>query len=98
MVKCETLLHLLNSATCNSENFTRKALIYCDEDHELNFSYSELFDAADKVCEVLCSIGFYPYFSYFEGVFSGTKIPRKCSKRTRTLVNPDKYQHRMHVS
>ena len=57
MVKCETLLHLLNSATCNSENFTRKALIYCDEDHELNFSYSELFDTADKVCEVLCSIG-----------------------------------------
>ena len=57
-------------------------------------NWPSLFDI-----EVLCSIGIYPYFTRkFDGVFSGTKIPRKCSKRTRTLVNRDKYQHRMHVS
>ena len=56
MEKHETLLQIINSVNTDKENVTREALNYCDEDHELNFSYVELFEAADQVCETLCSL------------------------------------------
>jgi len=55
-MKYETLLHILNSVSYDSQDYAREALTYFDVDSEISFNYSELFEAADKVCATLCSI------------------------------------------